>query len=257
MSTRNKGPKFPPQKARILGLKRGTAPRPAKAQRKRSDVAEATEAPDASTTEKYREFVLRHEYLFDGSFAEPFEKIKALPGIKPGKDYDGVPVDELRFQLGEIIYLYHRRHKTAGYVEDIKLLMNAVESAGRSMKELPPRLIMLDHQHRGKLSELMGELVSADVMRRIAYTSGGAASELVVFTELGSYLMEALYVALTLATGVNLKFRPGRGQPQSKYVSETFRLLELWTYLTGKSPVTPRGRVAKNKEESPQPSTEL
>jgi hypothetical protein len=82
---RTRGPKFPPQKVRILGPERANAPRSAESQRKHADVAETTEAPDASTPEKYREFALKHEYLFDGPFAELFEKLKALPGIKQGR----------------------------------------------------------------------------------------------------------------------------------------------------------------------------
>jgi hypothetical protein len=117
--TRTKGPKFRPQKVRILGPEPANAPRSAEPQRKRSDVGETTEAPDASTPEKYREFVLKHEYLFDGPFADPYKKIKTLHGIKPRKDYDGVPEGELRFELGEVIYLYYRRHMTAGYVDNI------------------------------------------------------------------------------------------------------------------------------------------
>jgi hypothetical protein len=221
---RTRGPKFPPQKVRILGPERANAPRSAESQRKRADVAETTEAPDASTPEKYREFALKHEYLFDGPFAEPFEKIKALPGIKPGKDYDGVPEDELRFELGEIIYLYYRRHNTSGYVDNIKRLMNAVEFAELSMKGVASGILMLDHEHRAMLSEVMGGLVSADVMQGITHIGGSAASQLRVFAEHGNYLTEALCPALMLATGVKPKFRRGRGQPESKYVDVTFRI---------------------------------
>jgi hypothetical protein len=254
---RTRGPKFPPQKVRILGPERGNAPRSAESQPKCADVAETAEAPDASTPEKYREFVLKHEYLFDGSFAEPFEKIKALPGIKPWKDYDGVPEDELRFELGEIIYLYHRRHKTITYVDNVMQLMNAADSAGPLMEELATRMLMLDHEHFALLSKVLSELVSGDVMQKIRFTGGSAANELMVFAELGGYLMEVLYFALVVATGVNPKLPRGRGQPESKYVVETLRLLNLWAHITGQSPVTPRGRVAKNKEESHQPSVEF
>jgi hypothetical protein len=153
--------------------------------------------------------------------------------------------------------LYYRRHKTAGYVDNIKRLMNAVESAELSMREVASGILMLDHVHLALLSEVMGGLVSADVMREITHIVGSAASRLRVFAEHGNYLMEALYPALMLATGVKPKFRRGRGQPESKYVDVTFRLLQLWRLQTGKPPVTPKGRVARDTEESVQPSTEF
>jgi hypothetical protein len=254
---RTKGPKYPRQKVRILGPERANARQSSEPRRKRADVEETTEAPDAWTPEKYREFTLRNEYLFDGDLAESYKRIKELPGIKPTKDYDGVPDDELRFELGKIIYLYRKRRRTIGYEDNVKHLISGVEAAAKSMDDLPTRLRCLDHEHRELLSNVMDKLVPANVMRAATYTGGGAVAELMVFTELGRHLMQALYVAVKLTTGIDPNFRPGRGKPKSEYEEETIRLCQLWTYLTGKSPVTPKRRVAKDKEESQEPSTEF
>jgi hypothetical protein len=70
---------------------------------------------------------------------------------------------------------------TDGYVDSIKQLMNAVESAGISMKKLPTGILMLDHEHRASLSKVADELVSTDVMWRITYTSGSAANQFMIF----------------------------------------------------------------------------
>src|SRR5271163_4333428 len=102
IATRKRVPKYSSKNAPILETERGRR------------LARLLPRSDNQSDEarRRRVFLLEHAYRFD----DELQKIKKLSGIKPSKDgAGGVPDDDLRFEIGEIVYKYLRRYNSKAF----------------------------------------------------------------------------------------------------------------------------------------------
>jgi hypothetical protein len=205
-------------------------------------------AEDQSEWERRRAFLLEHDYLFHKDFPEQYRRIKGLPFIKPDKDGGGVSDDDLRFEMGEIVYFNQRRYSD-GYLKNIEECIGCANAAARLLDYALADLCKLDGHHLNLLLRIMAKVLP---------NRGEISPEsLQAEVKQASNLMDLICNFLRILSGETL--RTGLGQPLVPYVLPTYELMMLWTRLTGRAPVTPKGRrMGANKEyESGQPSTEF
>jgi len=186
---------------------------------------------------------LEHEYRFDEEFSTQYQKIKKLHGIKPDKDgAGGVSDDDLRFEIGDIVYKYLRRYNSKAfwkerhnlpsqleaflhpedYFENLRKCMRDAELAATQLEAVISGLAKLDGDHWSLLLPRIADTSPQTFFARLIKTSAA---------------MVAIQDFMKLAIGNALR-SGGPGQPKVRYVLPAAELLVLWFRLTGQPPVT-------------------
>jgi hypothetical protein len=253
---RETGPKYSSENGRIVETERG------------GRLARLLPQSDYRSDEdrRRRAFLLEHAYRFDDEFSEQYQKIRKLPGIKPGnKGEGGVPDDDLRFEIGEIVYKYLRRYNSKAfwknrhslppeaeallypddYFENLRKCMHDAEAAAPLLEAVMSGLAKLDADHWSLLLQLKARMTPTIVdtsyetfLARLSETRN---------------VMVAIQGFMELAIG-NALPSGERGHPRARYVLPAAELLVLWFRLTGQPPVTTTTREGK---DFVRPSTEF
>jgi hypothetical protein len=212
----------------------------------------AAEVDDDTLSEeaRYQNIVLTHEYLFDRDFPKEYEKVKALI-----KEYNtDITDDELRFRLGEIVYLHRRRHSGPKYRKRINDIVNNAKVATDLISKMWDDLAQVDHEYRELVLAITNNLISKSAVVNELPSSSGKKQRVAWSIAIAHHIVSSFHQALEL--GEKVAFEPASplGRPKTPYALEAYKLSELWFLLTGTPVVYPK---TVQGEASPHDSTEF
>jgi hypothetical protein len=197
---------------------------------------------DEQLREHRRQFLLTHAYHpakdFPKEFAEIEKLLKAAHAI--------ITYDDLRYELGEIVYGYRNRMQKPDYPSMLARCDLQLGQTADSLDRIVDDLCKVDLMHANLLMEVVA-LLPFDKHALIGF------QEELRELALASTRLRRLKIGLQIATA-NERRRPGRARPKLPYVAPTLELVELWQKLTAAKVVWPRG---KHEDVAIQRSTEF
>jgi hypothetical protein len=202
---------------------------------------------------RYRERALKHEYRFDRDFPHEYKKAKELI-VRYNSD---ISDDELRFRLGEIVYLHRKCHNDLDYKSKLKECINNAKTASDLADKIWEDIVKADHEYRDVVLSITRRLFSDKFGGDLAGFTGKKGQELGPLTVAG-HILRTYHLALELGNRY-LYDSPSLTRPKTPYMLEAFKLIELWFFLTGERALYPKGKAkGKGKEsEAKQDSTEF
>jgi hypothetical protein len=209
----------------------------------------------AQEEERRKRFLLSNTYDLATDFPDDYAQIKSLRWIAADGSQSGIPEDDLRFAISEVVYYHRHRYKHPRYFDHIKKSIAEAESAAKSLEKVKHGLLLLDVRHIEALVVALDALcaLSGDKVEEVGYL------EIVKKVDEAATWLEVCAAALKMATGLTPE-KPGRGRPSLPYRMPTLELMNVWKDLTGKAVVVPKG-TARDKtgtsEEATQPSTQF
>jgi hypothetical protein len=198
---------------------------------------------------RYRDIALKHQYLFneDDDLKKNYEEVKKLVQ----KHNDAISDDELRFQLGEIVYTHRKRH-SPGYNTSIDECVDNAKIAAQRVGRIWEDLAQLDHQYREIVLALASGSISEDVVN-MPLDSNERKAQLARLIAIAKHITSALHQAME--TGIRLiRDTPSTTKPKTPYALEAYKFSELWYSLTGERVPYPR---SVKGEISPREATEF
>jgi hypothetical protein len=237
---RKRAPRFSRKIGTVLELPNGSVG---------SDTAISGEQIDSlSETEKRtREMALNHEYFFDRDLSTDYKKAQQII-----RKYNiSIIDDEIRFQIGEIVYPHRKR-----YTPDFKTTLEQITNDAKIASELSDKIGMfifsIDHDFRDIIVNIARALFAEKLIGTTYQNEGkGAELKLLRFAE---RILLLFHCTLKSATKY-IKDDPSLTRPKTPYTFEAYKLINLWFSLTGKKAVYPK-RLSRD-EISHQDSTEF
>jgi hypothetical protein len=203
---------------------------------------------------RHREMALKHEYHFDRDFPREYKKAKELI-VRHNSD---ISDDELRFRLGEIVYLHRKRRMDPDYKNRMEESISSAEAAADLADKILEDIMKADYEYRNVVVSIARYLFQEEkVVGELAGLTGQKGQELALLMFAGQ-VFRSFHLSLKLGS-MYISELPSPTRPKTPYTLEAFKLIELWSFLTGEPAVSPKGR-AKGKDgeyESPQESTEF
>jgi hypothetical protein len=237
---RKRAPRIPGKIGRVLELPNGSLG---------SDTAISSEQVDSlSDMEKRtREMALNHEYFFDRDFSADYKKVEQI--IRKYNNY--APDDEIRFQIGEIVYSHRKR-----YTSDFKAALEQITCDAKIASELSDKIwmfiISIDHDFRDIILNI-ARAFFAEKLVGATYEGEGKGAELELL-KIAERILLLFHRALKSATKY-IKDDASLTRPKTPYAFEAYKLISLWFSLTGKKAVYAK-RLSRD-ESSHQDSTEF
>jgi hypothetical protein len=195
-----------------------------------------------------RKNLVDNVFKFDDDHPQEFQKLKSLLNNRAIK-FDE---EELRYELGDIVYSFGRRYRDLDYAANIALLEQQAAAAASALSEAHRAVQSIDGNHLELFNNLIAELLP-ELAQDMQFP------QLINEIELMSLKAHVIAFAVRAVTSTETKPR-GRSRPTLPYQMPTFQLIDLWEALTGEPVATPKG-TAKGTDgrpdEAAQPSTEF
>jgi hypothetical protein len=209
-----------------------------------------SDAFSADFREKMKSYLLHDVYRFGNDFPREYTKVKIILGR-----YCDLSDEELRWHLGQIIYVYR------GYNDAVALntLDKCISNAKRAANSLDQFYSMMPTVH----------FMYADLSLKLAYDAHskdddtgmllGDYREIPALIKTTKLVMRSLYESLGYLADRDPTISAQPGRPPIRYVFETYLLMRLWSNLTHKKVVYPKGKEKdkKGEDEALQHSTEF
>jgi hypothetical protein len=165
--------------------------------------------PISEEEARYREIVLKHEYLFDRDFPEEYKRAKEL--IR--KYNDSVTDDDFRFRLGEIIYLHRKRH-APDYKTRVDKTINNAELASDLIEGIWEDILKSDHDYRDIVLSFAKCLASTKTVGRVSELLTGQKGEELELLQIAGGIVCLFQIALTLGKN-NIRGDPSPTRPKA------------------------------------------
>jgi hypothetical protein len=198
-------------------------------------------------TPSARKQLVERVFKFDDEHPKEFQKLKSLV-VDHAIAFDE---EALRYELGDIVYSYSRRHRGSDYAANIALVEKHAAAAASALSQAHKALLGIDGNHI-RLFNWMIATVVPELAQDLQFP------KLINETELLAIKAESIGFTARIISSPEAK-PDGRSRPTLPYQAPTADLIELWEELTGKPVVTPKGTAkgSKGEREALQPSTEF